>query len=133
MKAAKFVFQFLVLAIGSLIAGFIIAVIVHYVSFGIWGYGFGKEASQLALVEGGMAGIMMAIPTGAIIYYGVFRRRVTLKEVRLIVFASLGGGLIIGVGTVVVAMLLIPIWTIAVALWAKRRREPARTPQTWVA
>ena len=121
MKIARSILEFLILAAGSLLAGFVIACIVHYVSFGIWGYGFGEDALGLAIFEGGTAGAMMAIPTGAIIYYAVLKRYVTVWQVQLILVASLGGGLILALGNPVASMIVIPLWTIGVAAWLKRR------------
>lgn len=130
MRSTKFVLEFLVLAIGSIAAGFFIAVIVHYVSFGIRGDGFGAEALGLALVEGGTSGSILAIPTGVIIYYGILKRRVGPKQIAIIVLGSVAGGILFATGSPLASIFVIPLWTIAIAVWLKRQSMNGREPAT---
>jgi hypothetical protein len=84
--------EVVVLFVGSGIAGFSIGVPQHYVAFGLHGYGFGRDAFYLALVEGGIVGVMLGIPTGLIAYYFVLQRHVTFKQVSLIFLGSFLAG-----------------------------------------
>lgn len=122
MKTIKLFLEFMTMALGSILAGFSIAAILHYVSFGVWGYGLGKEAIEMALLEGGLTGILAAIPTGAVIYYWILKRFVTPKEVAIILLGSLVGGFVIAIANPVISAILAPIWTIGVSVWVKRRR-----------
>jgi hypothetical protein len=70
--------EFLAVLAGSIVAGFTIGVLQHYVSFGAWGYGFSRESFELALLEGGIVGGMFAIPTGLITYYVILKRDLTV-------------------------------------------------------
>jgi hypothetical protein len=90
--------EFLKLLIGSSAAGFSIAVLQHYVTFGVRGYGFGHDAILLACFEGGILGVIFGVPTGLFIYYVTLQGSVTLKQIVLIILGSLivgcGGGII---------------------------------------
>lgn len=76
----------------------------------------------MALLEGGLTGILAAIPTGAVIYYWILKRFVTPKEVAIILLGSLVGGFVIAIANPVISAILAPIWTIGVSVWVKRRR-----------
>lgn len=45
--------ELMVVLPSSILTGYSIGTIQHYVAFGVWGYGFGSEAFQLATFEGG--------------------------------------------------------------------------------
>lgn len=62
MKKLRPLLEFLTVLFGSTFAGVFIGTLEHYVSFGIWGYGFGKEPFQLACFEGGVLGEFLEYP-----------------------------------------------------------------------
>jgi hypothetical protein len=90
--------EFVKLLMGSSAAGFSIAVLQHYATFGVRGYGFGHDAILLACFEGGILGVMFGIPTGLFAYYVILQSRVTVKQIAIITIVSLivgcGGGII---------------------------------------
>jgi hypothetical protein len=81
--------EFVQLLAGSSAAGFSIAVSQHYATFGVRGYGFGRDAIELACFEGGILGIFFGIPTGLIAYYVILQSRVTVKQIVVITVGSL--------------------------------------------
>jgi hypothetical protein len=126
MKVRWILFEFFVLVLGSAIVGCLIGVVLHYVGFGLHGDGFGIDAFELALFEGGMAGGMFALPTGLFGYYIVLRRRVTPKQVAIIILGSLGGGLAITSVAPIFAALFTPLITLGIAL-RFRLHQPSET------
>jgi hypothetical protein len=85
------------LLVGSSAAGFFIAVVQHYVTFGVHGYGFGHDALLLACFEGGMLGLFFGIPTGLITFYLILQGRVTVKQVLIITLGSMVVGCLGGI------------------------------------
>jgi hypothetical protein len=73
--------EFIILFLGSGVAGFFVGVLQHYIAFGLHGIGFGREPFLFACLEGGIVGVILGIPTDLIAYYFVLRRRVTFKQV----------------------------------------------------
>jgi hypothetical protein len=92
--------EFVKLLTGSSAAGFSIAVLQHYVTFGVRGLGFGHDAILLACFEGGILGVAFGIPTGLFAYYVILRSCITIKQIVIIILGSLivgcGGGIIFG-------------------------------------
>jgi hypothetical protein len=107
--------EFVILSVGSGMAGLLIGVLQHYVAFGLHGYGFGRDAFWLACFEGGIAGVMLGLPTGLVGYYLILRRHVTFKQVSLIFLGSLVGGCGVGAIGGPWSALLTPALTIALA------------------
>jgi hypothetical protein len=70
---------------GSMLAGFLIGTLQHYVSFGVWGDGFGLEPFWFACCEGGALGAMLGVPTGLLAYYVILKRLVTNQQIGIIV------------------------------------------------
>lgn len=103
----------------SIFAGMAIGFLQHYVSFGVWGYGFGKGAFWLARHEGGGAGAVFGVPTGLLAYYGILKRRVTGRQVAIILFGSLIGGCAIGVAIFWPSAFVTPVLTILLS-WQVR-------------
>ncbi len=97
MNIRAILFELVVLLLGSALTGFVIGVLAHYVGLGFHGYGFGSDAIELALFEGGITGVMFALPTGLFTYYIVLERYVTAKQVTIIVLGSLVGGSALGI------------------------------------
>ena len=93
----RLLLEFVTVLLGSALAGFLIGSLQHYVSFGIWGDGFGREPFWLACFEGGGLGGMLGVPTGLLAYYVVLRRRVTTQQIAIIVLGSLVGGSLAGI------------------------------------
>jgi hypothetical protein len=90
MKFLGIFFELVLLLLGSAAVGYVIGVVQHYVVFGVHGYGFGSGPFELALTEGGFVGVMFGLPTGLFAYYVILRRRVTPRQVAIIVLGSLG-------------------------------------------
>ena len=89
--------EFVKLLVGSSAAGFSIAVLQHYVTFGVRGYGFGHDAILLACFEGGILGVIFGIPTGLFAYYVPLQSNVTVKQVVVIMLGSLLVGCVGGI------------------------------------
>jgi hypothetical protein len=92
--------EFVKLLTGSAAAGFSIAVLQHYVTFGVRGAGFGHDAILLACFEGGILGVIFGIPTGLVAYYVPLQSSVTVRQIGIITLGSLivgcVGGIIFG-------------------------------------
>ena len=123
MGVVRKLIEMIALLSGSVVAGFVIGAIQHFVSFGVWGYGFGKGPLSLAAFEGGIVGAELAVPTGLIAYYFILKAHVTPKEVAMIVSGSLAGGCVVGIGLFWVSAFATPILTIGIAVWVRRRSE----------
>jgi hypothetical protein len=113
---------------GSMLAGVVIGTLQHYVSFGIWGYGFGKEALWLAGFEGGGVGGALGVPTGLLVYYVILKRQVTSRQIATIVLGSLVGGCIAGAVIFWSSVFVTPILTILLSL--KVRVAPRLFPKS---
>jgi len=120
-KLGRWILKFVLVLVGSTAAGIFIGVLQHYVAFGVWGTGFGWEAFELALFEGGIAGGMAGIPTGLVTYYGCLGGRVSVWQVAVIVGGSLLcgclSGLVVGYGSALVT----PIITVMIAIGLRVR------------
>lgn len=119
MKKLRPLLEFLLTLFGSTFAGVFIGTLQHYVSFGIWGYGFGKEPFQLACFEGGVLGGVFGVPVGMIVYYVVLKRTVTYQRVAVIVLGSLVGGTLAGVVIFWLSAFVTPILTILLSLMVR--------------
>jgi hypothetical protein len=75
----------------------LIAVVQHYVTFGVHGYGFGHDALLLACFEGGMLGVFFGIPTGLITFYVILQGHVTVKQAFIITLGSMAVGCLGGI------------------------------------
>jgi hypothetical protein len=104
---------------GSILAGFLIGTLQHYVSFGIRIYGFGKESFLLACFEGGGLGGIVGVPVGIFTYYVILKRHVTNRQVAIIVLGSLVGGSLAGIAVFWVSAFITPILTLLIALGLK--------------
>jgi hypothetical protein len=111
--------EFITLVAGSILAGFVIGTLQHYVGFGVWGYGFSKGAFSLALIEGGGVGAAFAVPTGLIAYYGVLKRHVTNRQIAVVVLGSLAGGCLTGAIISWPSAFLTPLLTIALSRYVR--------------
>jgi hypothetical protein len=111
----RLLLEFVTVLLGSALAGFLIGTLQHYVSFGISGYGFGREPLWLACFEGGGLGGMLGVPTGLLAYYVVLRRRVTTQQIAIIVLGSLVGGSLAGIAIFWLSAFVTPILTLLIA------------------
>ncbi|MFZ0921636.1 MAG: hypothetical protein WA020_01120 [Candidatus Acidiferrales bacterium] len=116
MKALRLLTELLTVLLGSMLAGFLIGTLQHYVAFGVWGDGFGVEAFKFSLFEGGIVGAEFAVPTGLIAYYGVLKRSVTPKQVSVILGGSLVGGCAAGAAIFWPSAFITPALTVGVAI-----------------
>ncbi len=112
----------------SILAGMVIGFLQHYVSFGVWGYGFGKGAFWLARLEGGRVGAVFAVPTGLFAYYGILKRRVTGRQVAIIILGSLVGGCAIGAAIFWPSAFVTPVLTILLSRQVKVAPRPLPGP-----
>jgi hypothetical protein len=126
MKIRWILFEFFVLLLGSAIVGCLVGTVLHYVGFGLRGGGLGIDWLEFALFEGGIVGVAFAVPTGLFAYYIVLRRRVTPKQVVIIILGSLGGGLAITSVAPIFAALFTPLITLGIAL-RFRLHQPSET------
>ena len=110
-----FVRELSLLLLGSMLAGFVIGTLQHFVAFGVWGYGFDPPAIQFAFFDGGLLGIVFSIPTGVISYYMILKRHVNLKQVAIIVGGSLVGGCCAGVAVFWPSAFVTPVVTMLLA------------------
>jgi hypothetical protein len=115
MNMRRLLLEFVTVLLGSALAGFLIGTLQHYVSFGVWGDGFGREAFWLACFEGGGLGGTLGVPTGLLAYYVVLRRRVTNQQIAIIVLGSLIGGCLAGVTIFWPSAFVTPILTLMIA------------------
>jgi hypothetical protein len=120
-KIGRELLKFLAVFSGSVLAGFSIGTLQHFVSFGIWGYGFSKDTFGLALIEGGMTGVVAAIPTGLLIYYFILKRNLTFRELAIIVLGSLAGGCVLGAALFWPSAFLTPVWTVFLSIIVRAR------------
>lgn len=103
----------------SIFAGMLIGFLQHYVSFGVWGYGFGTGAFWLARHEGAGAGAVFGVPTGLLAYYGILKRRVTGRQIAIIGLGSLVGGCAVGAAIFWPSAFVTPVLTILLS-WQVR-------------
>jgi hypothetical protein len=115
MNMRRLLLEFVTVLLGSALAGFLIGTLQHYVSFGTWGYGFGRELFWLACFEGGGLGGTLGVPTGLLAYYVVLKRHVTNQQVALIVLGSLVGGSLAGIAIFWPSAFVTPILTLLIA------------------
>jgi hypothetical protein len=127
MNPPRAFIQLAALLPGSALAGFLIGTLQHYLGFGIWGFGFGRDVFWFALFEGGVIGTVLAIPTGLVVFYAVLKARVTLKQVVVIFVASLVGGCAFGIMFSWISVLATPVLTVCVAVWFRLKDIRART------
>lgn len=130
MKAFRFLVELTILLTGCILAGYSIGTLQHYIVFGVWRYGFGKDALELALLEGGITGALFAIPTGLVAYYVILRRRVNEKQIATILVGSLIGGCVVGLATPVGSALLTPALTLGISWWTRDRAASVPDRQT---
>jgi hypothetical protein len=119
MNMRRLPLEFVTVLLGSALAGFLVGTLQHYVSFGVWGYGFGREPFWLACFEGGGLGGMLGVPTGLLAYYVVLRRRVTNQQIAIIVLGSLVGGSLVGVAIFWPSAFVTPILALLIARVAR--------------
>ena len=115
-KILRISLEFIAVVAGSVLAGLLIGTLQHYLSFGIWGYGFGKEAFWLARFEGGGVGGALGAPTGMLVYYVILKRQVTNRQIAIIVLGSLVGGCTAGAVIFWPSAFVTPILTILLSL-----------------
>jgi hypothetical protein len=120
-KIGREILKFIAVFSGSVLAGFSIGTLQHFVSFGIWGYGFSKDTLGLALLEGGMTGVVAAVPTGLLIYYFILKRNLTFRELAVIVLGSLAGGCVLGAALFWPSAFLTPVWTVFLSIIVRAR------------
>jgi len=120
-KVVRKLIEATVVLVGSIAAGVLIGVLQHYVAFGVWGEGFGREAFELALFEGGIAGGMAAVPTGLVTYYWCLGGRASVGQVVVIVGGSLICGCLSGVLLGYGSALVTPIVTVIIAIGIRVR------------
>lgn len=111
----RFLLEFVTVIAGSALAGFLIGTLQHYISFGIWDYGSGREPLWLACYEGGGLGGVLGVPTGLLAYYVVLKRRVTNQQIAIIVLGSLIGGCLAGIAIFWPSAFVTPILTLLIA------------------
>ena len=114
--------EFVQLIAGSSAAGFSIAVMQHYATFGVRGYGFGRDAIELACFEGGILGVFFGIPTGLIAYYVILQSNVTVRQVAVIIFGSLIVGCVGGIIFNWFFAFATPVLTVYIA-WGVKARQ----------
>jgi hypothetical protein len=120
MGIRKSIVDFLIVLLGSILAGFAIGTIQHYVAFGVWEKGLELENFELALFEGGILGAIFGVPTGLVTFYFVLRKAVNFKRAAFIVL----GSLLCGAGSAVIIFWLsafvTPFATLGLALIARK-------------
>lgn len=108
---------------GSIVTGYLVATIQHFVLFGVMGGGFNRAALWLACFEGGFLGALLGAPTGLLAFYLAFWRRVTPRKVAITVLGGLIVGCLVGLigdrvneGFIVLSALTTPCLTFVIAL-----------------
>ncbi|MGD0791321.1 MAG: hypothetical protein ABR920_06080 [Terriglobales bacterium] len=129
----RFLGELLVLIPGSMLVGFLIGAIQHFVAFGALGGGFDRNALWLACFEGGIVGTVFGIPTGIITFYLALERHVTPRSVAIIIFifgsllagclGSLLGDRLLGDAFFGLSALMTPFLTFVIALLVARSRH----------
>lgn len=109
----------------SAVAGFVIGTAQHFVGFGVWGYGFRMGPLELALLEGGLLGAAVGVPTGVVAYYTGLQREASFRRVLLVIVGTLFAGCLLGVALFWVSAFATPFAAVAVAYWVARQ-VPAR-------
>jgi hypothetical protein len=119
VRERRILLEFFNVLLGSTLAGFLIGTVQHYVSFGIWGGGFGKERFWLACFEGGGLGGMLGLPIGLLIYYVVLKGHATNQQIAIVVLGSLVGGSLAGAAIFWPSAFATPILALLIA-WVSR-------------
>ena len=104
----------------SATCGLVIGTLQHYLGLGVWGYGFGKQAFELAFFEGGVIGCFVGIPTGLIGYYAVMKTRASSKQIALVAIGSLIGGCVASLAAATLSAFVTPILTLVLCARVKR-------------
>jgi hypothetical protein len=112
---------------GSLAAGWFIGTAQHYIAWGLWypdpqRFDFGGSALEFAALEGGITGLMAAIPTGLVAWYVILRRQATVSEVCKVVLVSLAGGCVLAAVFGLASAIMTPLLTEIVAVYTSKRR-----------
>ncbi len=121
----RVIVELIILVAGSMLVGFAIGTVQHYIAFGVRGDGFSNEAFQFATLEGGTLGLVFGIPTGLIVFYAILRRHVDSRIVAYTVGGSLVGGCCLGLVFYWPSAALTPVLTMAIAAWLKHRNAPS--------
>lgn len=111
----------------SAAAGFVVGTVQHFISFGVWGYGFGGGALNLAILEGGTLGAALGAPTGIVALYCGLRRAASVQRVSFILIGTLGVGCVLGAALFWVSAFITPVAAVALAYWVAHR-TPGRSP-----
>jgi hypothetical protein len=130
VRIGRELLKFVAVFSGSVLAGFSIGTLQHFVSFGIWGYGFSKDTFQLALLEGGMTGVLAAVPTGLLIYYFILKRDLAFRELVIIVLGSFAGGCVLGAAFFWPSAFLTPVWTVFLSIIVRARSTSPISPDS---
>jgi hypothetical protein len=107
--------EFIVVVAGSILAGFLIGTLQHYLSFGARIYGFGKESFWLACFGGGGLGGILGVPVGISTYYVILKRHITNRQVAIIILGTLVGGSLAGIAVFWVSAFITPILALLIA------------------
>jgi hypothetical protein len=116
-------------AVTSAIGGLVIGTLQHYLGLGVWGYGFGKQAFELACLEGGVVGCFVGMPTGLIGYYAVMKARATNKQIVLVVLGTLIGGCVAGLAAATLSVFVTPILTLLLCARIKHSTTPGASSE----
>jgi hypothetical protein len=117
--------ELLVLIPASMLIGFSIATVQHYVAFGVHGYGFSRDALGLASFEGGFLGVLLGLPTGLLTYFVALRRRPNPKVIAETVAGSMIGGCLLGLLFYIFSAGLTPFLTFGLGRWLTDRNNAA--------
>ena len=128
--ALRILLELAILIPCSMLIGFSIGTMQHYLAFGVREDGFGREAFQLATLEGGTLGSLFGIPTGLLTYYAVLRRHADARLITYIFASSLLGGCILGLLFYWYSAGLTPFLTMGAAAFLRQKQLEATTHTT---
>lgn len=122
--AAARTIEILLVAGASILAGWVIGTVQHFVGFGISDHHmFSRDGFSFAAFEGGVVGGIFGLPTGLIVYYAVLRAAVRPLDVIFTFSAALAGGCLAACLSAVGSVVVTPAVTVLAAMWLSSRRK----------
>jgi hypothetical protein len=109
-------------ALGCTVAGWIIGFVVHLLSFGIRGYGFGASARWLAVFEGGNLGAVIGLLAGFAIYWFLLKGYADPHEWAIIFALTLILTTLVSMLLPLLALVVGPASTLVAAAWVEQKR-----------
>jgi len=106
----------LLVAAECILAGLAIGTVAHFVGAAPSGYGLGREAFQLAWLEGGIPGGVLGLIVGLPIFYAILHGRASWKEWAILIGVTFITATVTFMLLSVMTLVFTPLVTITVAV-----------------